>query len=135
MADLDNDVLSDAIASAVRRAMDDVGRAPYGELSEAPAQAPAPAAAPTILPADLGKLCAAADIDRGPLRPPPDVDDPYAVLGVPRGATWERITAAHRRLARAWHPDGAPDEEGAMREDLIRRLNVAYAELRVRRGR
>ena len=24
-------------------------------------------------------------------------------------ASWERITAAHRRLARAWHPDGADD--------------------------
>ena len=35
--------------------------------------------------------------------------DPYAVLGVPRGATDRQIVAAHRALARRFHPDIAGD--------------------------
>ncbi len=33
--------------------------------------------------------------------------DPYRVLGVTRGAGPEQIKAAHRRLAKAYHPDGS----------------------------
>lgn len=33
--------------------------------------------------------------------------DPYRVLGVLRGATAEQIKAAHRRLAKRYHPDGS----------------------------
>jgi curved DNA-binding protein CbpA len=34
------------------------------------------------------------------------VSDPYRVLGVLRGATSAQIKAAHRRLAKRFHPDG-----------------------------
>ena len=128
MAELYNDVLGDAIASAVRRAVDGVGRAPYGEISDAKPRSWAEALGTEEAPVE-------DEVPPERLRPPPDVDDPYEVLGVARGASWERITAAHRRLARRWHPDGAPEGEREQREELIRRLNVAYAELRVRRGR
>ncbi len=68
----------------------------------------------------------------------PDPDDPYVVLKVEPGATWEEIVTSYRRLARWWHPDGlvepAPGER-ELCEDMIRRLNIAYTELRVRRGR
>lgn len=65
-------------------------------------------------------------------------DDPYAVLKVEPTATWDEIVAAYRRQARWWHPDGLVDPAPGERElcdDMIRRLNVAYSELRVRRGR
>jgi hypothetical protein len=120
MAELFNDVIGDAIALAVRRAVDDVGRAPYGELG---------GHGGAVDPRDPFDEIV---VDRLP--PGPEVDDPYEILGVPRGASWERIAAAHRRLARLWHPDGADEHERAQREDLLRRLNAAYAELRIRRG-
>ena len=64
--------------------------------------------------------------------------DPYAVLQVEPSASWEEIVEAHRRLARRHHPDrlhGLPDAEVAIAEDRIREVNVAYQELRIRRGR
>lgn len=65
-------------------------------------------------------------------------DDPYVVLKVAPTAGWDEIVASYRRLARLWHPDGLRDPAPGERElcdDMIRRLNVAYTELRVRRGR
>ena len=52
-----------------------------------------------------------------------------------RRAAWSDITAAYKARARAWHPDGAPPDEQARRHELLRDLNAAYAELRIRRGR
>jgi DnaJ-domain-containing protein 1 len=65
-------------------------------------------------------------------------DDPYAVLGVPSSATWEQITRAHRSLAKKFHPDrlvDMSDDERAKGEVRIRDLNIAYMELRRRRGK
>lgn len=114
------DVIGDAIADAVRRAVDEVGRAPLAELGTDPEDgedgrnddgaAPQPEEPPLIAPDAMS-------------------DDPYAVLGVARSAPWAQIAGAHKRLARSWHPDAGGDE------DLIRRLNAAFAELRIRRGR
>jgi hypothetical protein len=47
-------------------------------------------------------------------------DDPYALLGVQRGATLDELAAARRRLAMQRHPDVGGDA-GAMQ-----RLNLAY---------
>jgi hypothetical protein len=47
-------------------------------------------------------------------------DDPYALLGVRRGATLDELAAARRRLAMQRHPDVGGDA-GAMQ-----RLNLAY---------
>jgi curved DNA-binding protein CbpA len=49
--------------------------------------------------------------------------DPYATLGVARGATTSQVRAAYRRLAKRYHPDlhaetGAPDR--------MRRINQAW---------
>lgn len=74
--------------------------------------------------------------------PPPvepvDTSDPYAVLDVEPTATWEEIVRAHRAMARRHHPDrfgGRSDHEVAAAEERIRAINVAYQELRIRRGR
>jgi curved DNA-binding protein CbpA len=41
------------------------------------------------------------------------IDDPYLTLGVARGATTAQIKAAHRKLAKRFHPDrGAADARG-----------------------
>jgi hypothetical protein len=63
--------------------------------------------------------------------------DPYVVLQVDPGATWEEIVAAHRHQARVHHPDrlfGQSEEEKAEGEEHIRVINAAYKELRIRRG-
>jgi DnaJ-domain-containing protein 1 len=67
-----------------------------------------------------------------------DESDPYVVLGVPPSASWDEISAAHRRLAKLHHPDRlmhASEEERANSDRRIRDLNIAYMELRRRKGR
>ena len=66
-----------------------------------------------------------------------DDQDPYKVLQVNEDASWDEIVAAHRRQARAHHPDrlvGQSAKETAESEERIRIVNLAYQELRVRRG-
>ena len=36
--------------------------------------------------------------------------DPYAILGVPRGATQTEIAAAYKSLAKKYHPDADRDD-------------------------
>jgi hypothetical protein len=62
--------------------------------------------------------------------------DPYEVLGLPMYATWDQVTAAHRRLAKEHHPDrllDAPDDVRAASEERMRQVNQAYNELRRQR--
>lgn len=51
-------------------------------------------------------------------------DDPYEVLGVPRGATPEQIRRAYRRLVLLHHPDRNPNDPGATARFL--RVSRAY---------
>jgi DnaJ-class molecular chaperone len=83
-----------------------------------------------------GATSSGTDTDDGSLSALPL--DPYRVLGVADGSTWEEITTAHRRLAKLHHPDRllhatAADRE--LSERRMRELNIAYSELRRRRGR
>jgi DnaJ-domain-containing protein 1 len=67
-----------------------------------------------------------------------DEKDPYVVLGLPPSATWEVITAMHRKLAKQHHPDrlvSATDEDREASDERIRDLNIAYTELRRRKGK
>jgi DnaJ-domain-containing protein 1 len=67
-----------------------------------------------------------------------DETDPYVVLGLPPSASWEEISASHRRLAKLHHPDrlmNATPEERETSDRRIRELNIAYMELRRRKGR
>lgn len=57
--------------------------------------------------------------------------DPHEVLGVPPGAGPAELTAAHRALAKRWHPDRVSSSGAADRMALI---NAAYDELRARTG-
>jgi DnaJ-domain-containing protein 1 len=63
--------------------------------------------------------------------------NPYVVLGLPDSASWEQISTAHRRLAKLHHPDrllDATPEKRKQSEAQMRELNIAYSELRRRRG-
>lgn len=50
--------------------------------------------------------------------------DPYAVLGVPRGADQAAIKAAYRKLAKKLHPDQNPDDPSA--KERFGEINTAY---------
>lgn len=54
--------------------------------------------------------------------------DPYKELGVTRDASEEEIKSAYRTLAKKYHPDANPKEEGAA--EKMNRINAAYAMLR-----
>jgi curved DNA-binding protein CbpA len=62
----------------------------------------------------------------------PAAHDPYRTLGVPRGATKADIKAAHRKLAKRFHPDASnssksPSRSGASKADARRFLEVQEA--------
>lgn len=56
--------------------------------------------------------------------------DPYGVLGVPRDATPDQITASYRALVRALHPDTHGEPADA---DRLADVLAAYALLRAPR--
>ena len=61
------------------------------------------------------------------------IADPYGALGLPMYASWSQVTAAHRSLAKQFHPDvmvGAPDDERARGEERMREVNRAYNQIR-----
>ena len=70
--------------------------------------------------------------DRAPAQPTTRLGQARATLGVSASATWDDIVAAHRRLAKIFHPDvvGVADDGTTMRE-----INAAYAELRAAHAR
>ena len=69
-----------------------------------------------------------------PARNANDDFDPYAVLGVPRGAPLEVIREAYHRLSKLYHPDryattDLPEEVAAYIDAMSRRINAAFAAL------
>jgi molecular chaperone DnaJ len=52
------------------------------------------------------------------------VQDPYDVLGVPRGATGDEVKGAFRRLAQRFHPDRNPGDDSAQQK--FKEINAAY---------
>ena len=50
--------------------------------------------------------------------------DPYAELGVPRGASADEIRKAFRKLAKALHPDRNPDDKAS--EERFKRVSAAF---------
>lgn len=70
----------------------------------------------------------------------PDSDDPYAVLGVSRDASFEDIRAAYRRLMLQNHPDtvtaakSAPREYEPVAHEISAAITTAYARIRADRG-
>ncbi len=78
---------------------------------------------------------------RGPRAPsasrPSDVD-PYAVLGVSRGANEREVKHAYRKLMSQHHPDklgsDVPDELKRRAEDRAREINAAWEHIKAERG-
>jgi DnaJ like chaperone protein len=71
--------------------------------------------------------------------PPPPGDDPYAVLGVARGASAEEVRTAWKRLMRENHPDslasrGVPPEFIARASEKVARINAAWDRIKRERG-
>jgi DnaJ-domain-containing protein 1 len=70
-----------------------------------------------------------------PVEPAPsmDLDAAHLVLQVRVGSAWDDITAAHRRLAKLYHPDRlmaySPDAQALGRERMAE-INAAHAALR-----
>mgnify|MGYP002772644280 CR=1 FL=1 len=54
--------------------------------------------------------------------------DPYEVLGVPRGASEEEVTKAYRKLAKKYHPDLNPGDEAAAQK--MSEINAAYNQIK-----
>lgn len=68
----------------------------------------------------------------------PALPDPYAVLGVARGASERDIKHAYRRLMSQHHPDklgDVPEEIKHRAEDRAREINAAYDRIKAERGR
>ena len=62
-----------------------------------------------------------------------DGEDAYEVLRVKRSDDWQTIHAAHRALVKEFHPDrfaGQDPDLIATAEDEIRRINIAYGQIR-----
>lgn len=53
-------------------------------------------------------------------------DDPYAILGVPKGAADEDIRRAFRKLAKELHPDVNPKDHGGATEERFKKVSSAY---------
>lgn len=61
--------------------------------------------------------------------------DPYRVLGLQPGASLSEVVAAHRSLAKQYHPDqmhGADKDEQVQAAHKMAAVNSAYQELRAR---
>lgn len=60
--------------------------------------------------------------------------DPYRILGIAPGATWEEIRQAYLAASKAYHPDryaniSLPAEVGEYLAAMARRVNAAFAAL------
>ena len=71
--------------------------------------------------------------------PPPEGEDPYEILGVPRNAPADQIRAAWKQLMRETHPDslasrGVPPEFIARATDKVARINAAWDRVKRERG-
>jgi DnaJ-domain-containing protein 1 len=60
--------------------------------------------------------------------------DPFAILGLPKGADREAVRQAYHRLAKAYHPDrlqaaGLPAEMHEYAVAMTKRINAAYSVL------
>ncbi|MCY3706279.1 MAG: J domain-containing protein [Gammaproteobacteria bacterium] len=58
--------------------------------------------------------------------------DPYEVLGLEHGATWEEVRTAYRRLAKKHHPDKNPGDKAS--EWIFKQVGEAYERLQIIHG-
>lgn len=58
--------------------------------------------------------------------------DPYEVLGLEQGATWQEVRTAYRRLAKKHHPDKNPGDKAS--EWIFKQVGEAYERLEIIHG-
>ena len=78
-----------------------------------------------------------SDRTRGPASGSSRGKDPYAVLGIDRGASDAEVKRAYRKLMSQHHPDklgNVPDELKRRAEERSRDINAAYEQVRSERG-
>lgn len=78
-------------------------------------------------------------IRRSHLGPEMVAEDPYAVLGQPRGSDDAQLKAAYRRLMREHHPDrligeGMPPEAIQLANQKVAAISAAWEKIRIERG-
>lgn len=61
-------------------------------------------------------------------------NDPYSILGIPKGSLWGDIKKAYRKLIVLNHPDKHPDEEKKYTE-ITQKIVAAYIVLEKRLGK
>ena len=62
------------------------------------------------------------------------MSEPHQVLGVEPDATWDEVSAARRRLAKALHPDVHHGPDRSESEQRLAAVNQAFDQLRVARN-
>lgn len=55
---------------------------------------------------------------------------PHEILGVARDAPLAEIKSAHRKLVKAYHPDGSDPFLSNHNEEMLKVINAAYDRLR-----
>lgn len=70
--------------------------------------------------------------------PPSKEENAYAILNIPKNASWEEISSAYKKMAQMYHPDkvaGLAPEYQEIAEKRMKSINAAYEQLKRSHGK